>query len=114
MLFQLWEWESRRFCIFMRRRLFPTRLVGGGGGGGYNHLRNYWCDLYAVTGPAGDVNSGRPYAIAATLALVMSLFFFWVTVTALFVEFTVMCWIVWVAGGVSSGAGMFIFTPALM
>lgn len=52
-------------------------------GTGYDHVRQYWCDLLRETSPSGAVNAGRDYALVATCLLPLSLVPLWFKVPAL-------------------------------
>jgi hypothetical protein len=78
---------------------------------GYQHLHNYWCDLYDTVTYTGQVNASRPYAMAATLIMTVVLAFFFVSVTALFAPLRRLCLVVRVAGVLSMVIASLIFTP---
>lgn len=51
---------------------------------GYSHLANYWCDLLDAVAYDGRPNPGRPVALAATVALPLTLAPLWFSLPALF------------------------------
>jgi hypothetical protein len=44
---------------------------------GFSWLHNYWCNLLNERSINGDLNPGRPYALAGMLVLCLSLGWFW-------------------------------------
>jgi len=51
---------------------------------GYSHLANYWCDLLGAVAYDGRPNPGRPVALAATVALPLTLAPLWFSLPVLF------------------------------
>lgn len=78
---------------------------------GYRHLHDYWCTLFATVTYTGERNLGRPFALAATMAVVVAIFFFWLAVTRLFADYRILCAAIRTAGSLSILAGALIFTP---
>lgn len=79
--------------------------------GGYHHLQNYWCDLLVPVTYTGQPNPGRGWGLAATGSLVATLFFFWFSVTTLFLEYALLALFIRIAGAIAVIAGSLIFTP---
>ena len=78
--------------------------------GGYRHFGNYWCQLYDEVTFTGQHNTGVPYALGSTFAIIVALFFFWFSVSWLFSEFFGLCLIVRIAGPLAAAIAALIFT----
>lgn len=78
----------------------------------YDHLHNYWCELYNDVTHSGEPNLGRPFALVSIPLLTATLVFFWFSITAQFPEFVHLCRGVRLTGPASMLAAAFISTPA--
>lgn len=45
---------------------------------GFSWLHNYWCNLLSEKGINGELNTGRPFALAAMAVLMLTLLIFWI------------------------------------
>ena len=79
---------------------------------GYDHLHNFWCELYNELTHSGERNLGRPWALVSAPILTGTAFFFWFAITSQFREFRRLCRVVWLTGPAAMLAAAFISTPA--
>src|SRR5450759_3173986 len=86
---------------FHAASLYSTATIRDPAHGGYHHFRNYWFDLDVPVTYTGQINPGRSCALAATLTLIITLFFFWFSVSSLFAEFTRLRLVVRFAGAIT-------------
>jgi hypothetical protein len=56
---------------------YPGGSQADKAGKGFSWLHNYWCNLLNETAINGELNAGRPYAMAGMLVLCLSLGWFW-------------------------------------
>jgi hypothetical protein len=78
---------------------------------GYSHTSNYWCDLLDRVSRSGEPNPGRPFAVAATILLPLSLVPSWLQAPLLLRVGPVSRRIMQIAGTASMLLAALVFTP---
>ena len=78
---------------------------------GFNIVTNYWCDLLGSRAKNGQPNPAKPIAVAAMVALCLTLAYFWYVTPYLFGFSTVKKRCLQLAGVLSMAIAPFIMTP---
>jgi hypothetical protein len=79
---------------------------------GYFHFTDYWCALSGDKTYTGQINAGRSWAFASTIALTMTLCFHFLSMPTLFSRFGVLTIIARYAGAAGAILGSFVFSSA--
>lgn len=103
-------------ALFIGLYLWGAMLYPGGSqhnpdAEGFSVIHNYWCNLFNEKGMNGNLNPGRPFAIASLFMLAIGLMTFWFIVPPVFTGFQRITSVVRWSGVFSMIIALFIFSP---
>jgi hypothetical protein len=96
---------------FSAAAIYPGGTEGDHQSAGYSHLWNFWCDLLHPVSYSGVMNGGRPFALAGTIALPLSLIPLWLLAPLLFLRRSALDPFVRAAGVLAMVLASLVWTP---